>query len=57
MVKRELSRQGERLVQRQRGGRECAEFRALQIQLSVLTAVYGRWEDEAGEMSRGLLRT
>lgn len=32
--------------------REHAAFRELQIQLSMLAAVYGRRGDEAGEMSR-----
>lgn len=39
---------GEYLVQRQRGVRKHAEFRELQIQLSMLAAVYGRRQDEAG---------
>lgn len=33
-----LSKQGERLMQRQRGVRKLAEFRELQIQLRMLAA-------------------
>jgi len=35
--------------------RRHGEFRDLQLQLSMLVAVYGRRQDEAEEMNRGQL--
>lgn len=42
-------------MQRQRGVRRHGKFRELQIQVSMLAAVYGKRQDEAEEMSRGQL--